>query len=75
MSMALTFILGGCLFLKVKYIFVPLLVLRIVEYYCVRCIAVSSIAMAPGYLTDRFALNNGVHDWHTCNCTNIPIKK
>ena len=31
--------------------------------------------MAPGYLTDPFALNNSVHDCHTCNCTNIPVKK
>ena len=31
--------------------------------------------MAPGYLADQFALNNSVHDYHTCNCTNIPVKK
>ena len=31
--------------------------------------------MAPGYLTDQFALNNSVHDYHTCNYTNIPVKK
>jgi len=49
--------------------------LWIVEYYCVRCISVSSIPMAPGYLTDPFASNNSVHDCYTCNCTNIPVKK
>ena len=31
--------------------------------------------MAPGYLTDPFTLNNSVYDCHTCNCTNIPVKK
>ena len=31
--------------------------------------------MAPGYLTDPFVLNNSVYDCHTCNCTNIPVKK
>ena len=31
--------------------------------------------MAPGYLTDPFAINYSVHDCHTCNCTNIPLKK
>ena len=31
--------------------------------------------MAPGYLTDPFALNNRVLDCHTCNGTNIPVKK
>ena len=30
--------------------------------------------MAPGYLTDWFALNNRVHVCHTCNCTNIPFQ-
>ena len=49
--------------------------LQLVAYYCVRCIAVSSIPMAPGYLTDPFTLNNSVYDCHTCNCTNIPVKK
>ena len=48
--------------------------LRLVEYYCVRCIAVSSIPVAPVYLTDPFALNNSVHDCHTCNSTNIPVR-
>ena len=41
----------------------------------VRCIAVSCIPFAPGYLTDLFALNNSVQECHTCNCTNIPVKK
>ena len=45
--------------------------LRLVEYYCVRCIAMSSIPMAPGYITDQFTLNYSVHDCHTCNCINI----
>ena len=49
--------------------------LQLVAYYCVRYIAVSSIPMAPGYLTDPFTLNNSVYDCHTCNCTNIPVKK
>ena len=31
--------------------------------------------MAPGYVTDRFALNNSEPDCHTCSCTNIPVKK
>ena len=31
--------------------------------------------MAPGYLTDRFVLNNGVHDCHICKGTTIPVKK
>ena len=49
--------------------------IRLVEYFSVRCIAVSSIPKAPGYLTDRFVLNTSVHDCHPCNCTNIPTKK
>ena len=49
--------------------------LGLVEYYCVRCIAVSSIPMAPGYLSDRFALKNSVHDCHTCNGTDISVWK
>ena len=49
--------------------------LQLVAYYCVSCIAVSSIPMAPGYLTDPFTLNNSVYDCHNCNCTNIPVKK
>ena len=44
-------------------------------FYRVRFIAASSIPMAPGYLTDPFTLNNSVYDCHTCNCTNIPVKK
>ena len=48
--------------------------LQLVAHYCVRCIAVSSIPMAPGYLTDPFTLNNSVYDCHTCNCKNIPVK-
>ena len=47
----------------------------VVAYYCVRSIAVSPIPMVPGYLTDPFTLNNSVYDCHTCNCTNIPVKK
>ena len=35
----------------------------------------SSIPIAPGYLTDPFALNYSVHDCHTYNCTTIPVKK
>ena len=35
----------------------------------------SSSPIAPGYLTDPLALNHSVHDCHTCNCTNIPVKK
>ena len=31
--------------------------------------------MAPGYLTDPFTLNSSVYDCHTCNCSNIPVKK
>ena len=30
--------------------------------------------MAHGYLTDPFGLNYGMHDYQTCNCTNIPLK-
>ena len=35
----------------------------------------SSIPIAPGYLTDPLALNYSVDDCHTSNCTNIPVKK
>ena len=31
--------------------------------------------MAPDYFTDPFMLNYSVHDCHTCNCTDIPVKK
>ena len=31
--------------------------------------------MAPGYLGDPFTLNSSVYDCHTCNCSNIPVKK
>ena len=32
------------------------------------------MVMAPGYLTDRFTLNNSVHDCHTCSYTDIPFQ-
>ena len=62
--MALTFILWDACFIgKVSHCTSSILTdcLRLVEYYCDRCIAVSSIP-ASGYFTDRFAINNGVHD-------------
>ena len=35
----------------------------------------SSIPIVPGYVTDPLALHYSVHDCHTYNCTNIPLKK
>ena len=79
MSLALKFFLGGRVFFigKVSNFTSSSHAdcLRLVEYYYVRCIAVSSVPMAPGYLTDPFTLNNSVHECHTCNSTNIPVKK
>ena len=49
--------------------------LQLVAYYCVRCIAVNSISMALGYLTDPFTINNSIYDCLTCMCTNIPVNK
>ena len=54
-------------------VIVPILILQ-TAYSLLNIIAVSSIPMAPGYLTDRFALNNRVHVCHTCNCTYIPFQ-
>ena len=73
MYYALKLILEGSPLFIGKYIIVPLLVLQD-AHSLLNIIAASSIPMASGYLTDRFALNNRVHVCHNRNCTHIPFQ-
>ena len=62
--------------MALKVFILPLLdCLRLAKLSRIRLQLWAPVKWAPGYLIDRFLLNNVVRDHHTRSCTNVPVKK